>query len=274
MLLTFSSALFFTACSDDITREPSPIANPNSTNVYFSKENSSSPVLGINATSFDIKVSRGKADKEQTVSLLTENVYNGIFEIPSSVTFAAGEAQKSITINVKDMELMKSYHLAINVDGEQTSLYSKQIIINGKDTTVVYPRIELNVLKEDFAPYAKGTYSDLFFAAGDDYESWNATLEYSPSTKIYRFKSCWVDGYDVTFKWDGSAKVTMVGTTSGTFVYVATGSVHSKYGMIYAYYSGCTYDSATKKFTFPITWRVSAGSFGDYPDYFTITQLL
>lgn len=273
-MLTFISALFFTACDDDITRDPSPITNPSSTNVFFSGENNSNPILGINDTSFDVKVSREKTDKEQTVALTAENVHGGIFEIPSSVTFAAGEAQKNVTINVKDMELMKSYHLAISVDGEQTSLYSEQIIINGEDTTIVYPRIELNILKEDFAPYAKGSYSNLFFAPGDDYESWEATLEYSPATETYRFKNCWVEGYDVKFKWDGGTDVTMVGAISGTSTVVATGSVHPSYGMISAYYKGCTYNSVTKKFTFPITWRVSAGSFGAYNDYFTITQLL
>jgi len=272
--LTFISALVFTACDDEVTRDPSPVTNPNSTKVYFAKENNSNPVLGIDQTSFDVQVSREKADKEQTVSLSTENVYNEIFEVPSSVTFAAGEAQKNVTIKVSNMELMQTYHLAINVDGEQTSPYKEQTVIVGNDTIALYPRIELNVLKEDFAPYAKGTYSNLFFAAGDDYESSEKTLEYSPSTKAYRLKNCWVQGYDVKFKWDGAAAVTMLGTTSGAYVYVQTGSVHSTYGMISAYYKGCTYDSAAKKFTFPITWRVSAGSFGTYADYFTITQLL
>lgn len=275
MLLTFISALIFTACDDEITRDPSPVTNPSSTNVYFAKDNISNPVLGIEQTSFDVQISREKTDKEQTVTLFADNAYDDIFNVPSSVTFAVGESNKNVTIKVTDkMELMKSYHLAIYVDGEQVSLYKEQSVVVGDKRVALYPRIELNVIKEDFAPYAKGTYSNLFFAAGDDYESSEKTLEYSPSTKVYRLKNCWVQGYDVKFKWDGGAVVTMLGTTSGAYVYVQTGSVHSTYGMISAYFKGCTYNDASKKFTFPITWRVSAGSFGTYADYFTITQIL
>ncbi len=265
LLALLSVLLFTTSCEDKFSQEPAPAYNTNSANVYFSSTNSSSIVLGLEATSFDIVVKREKTTSAQTVKLTPENSNGEIFTIPTEVSFAVGESQKNVTITVADMELMKSYHLAIQIDGNDTKPYVAQ---------TVYPRIEINVLKEDFAPYANGTYSDYFFAPGDDYIDWPITLEYSPMTTTYRLKDVWVEGYNVTFKWDKAANVTMIGTTSGAYKVIPTGYVHPTYGMVSAYYGACSYNTNTKKFTFPITWRVSAGSFGTFADYYTITNLL
>ncbi len=268
ILLASLSVLLFatTSCEDKIEREDSPAYNTSSSNVYFAASNKSSVILGVDAKSFEVTISREKSTAAQTVALSCESVFGDTIVVPASVSFAAGESQKKITITVSNMKLMKSYHLAIAIDREQTKPYVAQ---------TVYPRYELNVLKEDFAPYASGTYSDLFFAPGDDYISWPLTLEYSPMTQVYRLKKCWnYEGYDVTFKWDKASKVTMIGTAVDDFIAIKTGYVHAKYGMVSAYYSTVTYNAATKTFTFPIDWRVSAGSFGAYDDYYKITSLL
>jgi hypothetical protein len=254
-----------TACEDVIERTESPAYNTNSSNVYFASTNSSSIVIGLTDETFDVVVKREKTTAAQEVNLKLESSLGDMFTVPDKVTFAVGEAEKAITVTVGDIELMKSYHFAIEIDQDQTKPYVAQN---------VYPRIELNVLREDYAPYAEGTYYDLFFAPGDDYVSWPQVLEYSEMTDTYRMKDVWVEGYDVKFKWTGGATLTMVGTVSGSYTYIPSGYVHPTYGMIYAYYGNCTYTSGTKEFYFPITWRVSAGSFGMYPDYYVITRLL
>ncbi|MDR3188388.1 MAG: hypothetical protein LBT94_04280, partial [Prevotellaceae bacterium] len=125
------------------------------------------------------------------------------------------------------------------------------------------------IVKEDFAPYAEGTYTSEFFE-----DTWPVTLEYSPATEQYRISDCWVSGYDVLFKWEGT-EVTIQGTpnSTGAYIYLPTGYVYGDYGMISAYYSQGDinyYNKETKTFTFPITWQVAAGSFGAYLDTFTI----
>ncbi|MBP9586711.1 MAG: hypothetical protein KBE55_07450, partial [Bacteroides sp.] len=252
--------LFFTACEDDVIREISPETNPDTSNVYFSPKNIASPVLAIDQQSFDVTVCREKTDKELTVELKATGIYKELFQVPTSVTFKVGESEKIITITASDIELMTKYPLTIEVEGSQTKPYIKQ---------EVYPRIELSIIKEDFAPFATGEYTCEFF---DD--SWAATLEYSPATDIYRFKDCWEVGYNVTFKWDKKSTIKMIGSVSGDFTVIVTGYVHSKYGMTSAYYAKPSYDEATKTFKFPITWRVSAGSFGEAFDYFKITKIL
>ncbi|MFA6580294.1 MAG: hypothetical protein WCS79_00660 [Paludibacter sp.] len=268
VLIACFTTLLFTACTADIVRDPSPVTNPNSTNVYFGISNTNSPVLSIDQTSFKVAIGRKVTDKAQTVALTAGNVYGDKFQIPATVTFAAGEDSVDIEIVVKDLELMKKYHISISIDQEQTLPYAIQTVL---------PRLELSVIKEDFAPYANGTYTSAFFEA-----NWPQTLEYSPSTKLYRFKDCWATGYNVTFKWDEAAKpgeVNIIGTTNsaGTYIYLQTGYIDATYGMVSAYYPTADinyYNSNTKTFTFPIKWYVSAGSFGVYADTYLITQVL
>lgn len=258
--------LSVTSCEDKFVQEKAPVYNPNSANVYFASTNTSSVVLGLTATNFNVVVKREKTTSAQTVKLTSEDSNSEIFSIPSEITFAVGESQKNLTITVANMELMKSYHIAIQIDGEESKPYVAQ---------TVYPRIELNVLKEDYAPYAEGLYWDYFFAPGDDYISWPIVLEYSPMTTTYRLKDAWgYAGYNITFKWDRAATVTMIGTTSTVYKVIQTGYVHSSYGMVSAYFGACSYNASTKEFTFPITWRVTAGSFGTFADYYEITRVL
>ena len=154
LLMTFFAMLLFAACTEEIVREPSPIANPNSTNVYFSVTNNINPVLALEQDSFMVIIIRENDAAAQEVALTAENVYGDIFTIPSKASFAAGVDSVGIKIMVKDMELMKKYKLAISVDQEQTNPYVAQ---------PVFPRIDINVLKEDFAPFAEGTYTSEFF---------------------------------------------------------------------------------------------------------------
>jgi hypothetical protein len=260
------AALFIvSACSkDEVNGDKSPAQNANSTNVFFLNKNPKSLILAKTAQDFTIPVSRTNTTSEQTVNIFIENPYDkSLFEVPTSVHFAAGDDTVYFTVKVVNLELMKSYHIAFTIDFDQTQPYTSQN---------VYSRYELNLIQEDFAPYAQGTYTSLFFE-----DSWSQVLEYSPSTQVYRFTEPWgFAGYNVTFTWAGSSTtaVNMIGTVSGSYVVIKTGYVHSKYGMVSAYYKGSTYDAASKTFTFPITWRVSAGSFGTYADSYQITTLL
>ena len=260
--------LLAVSCEDEIKREPSPNPNPNSSGVYFSNDNSSKIAVAIDATGFSIVISREKTDGQLSVNLLTETVFGDIFSVPQSVTFAAGEAEKEIEIGVSDKaELMKSYYLSITINDpdHQPNPYAQ---------STIYPRIELNIVKEDFAPYATGIYESEFFE-----EAWQAVLEYSPATGLYRFSDCWMPDYHVLFAWDQATdEVEMQGIQNGDYVQITTGYVHPTYGMVYAFYSETSYDRGSSTFTFPIQWRVilngSWASFGSFPDSFTITQAL
>lgn len=258
--------MILVSCSEEITREPSPEFNPSSNKVYFPKQESK-VIVPINAETIDVQIARKVVKDALTIDLKYSNTYADFFKGPETVTFAAGDSLASIKITLGSIELMKEYLFSISIaDVNQTDPYT---------VSDVYPVIAMNVLKEDFAPYAEGTYTSAFFEA-----SWDQILEYSPATKLYRFSDVWEVGYGFKFSWDGTADVKVSGGTfkPGTTAYkpaVKTGYVDSRYGMVWAVFNGTNaFDATTKTFTFPIAWRVTAGGFGVYADSYTITKLL
>lgn len=258
LVVALLSGLLFSACgSEDIVREPSPAQNPSSSNVYFSKDNNSNIVLGVTDTSFDIIIEREKADQPLTVPITVENPYPaGIFELPTSVTFAAGESSKTLTVPVKDIELMKQYRIALALPSDQTKPYTVQD---------VYPRLDLGVLKEDYAPYSEGTFTSAMFGA-----SWPQLMEYSPSTKNYRLPDLIEVGYDYLFTVAEDGTITQVPKTK-----VASGYMHPSYGMISMQaQTGSVFDAATNTYLLKIQYTVSAGSFGVKNEKYVITKKL
>ena len=238
-LLAVASCCLFTACSDDDDYTPGSPANTSGDNVYFSAENEAVPALGVDESEFTVTIERTNTGSAQSIPLKVATPHDSIFTVPASVDFASGEGKKTITIKTTDkMRMFKSYALSIVIPEEYTQQYAE---------TTVYPRIELNVIKEDYQPYATGTYSAGFFE-----ESWEATLEYSEILDQYRFASCWMEGYDVLFAWNG-AKVVINGSQK-----FASGYVHSSYGMVSVTPGSCSYDASSKTFSFVYEWTVSA----------------
>lgn len=78
--------------------------------------------------------------------------------------------------------------------------YLLSIAINPSFTTPyaesdVYPRAELNIVKEDYKPYATGTYYPEFWEddEGNLLET-DLTMEYSEILDSYRLSKCWGEG--------------------------------------------------------------------------------
>ena len=131
-----------------------------------------------------------------------------------------------------------------------------------------YPRLELNIVKEDYVPYADGKFSDYIMSPDENPIETDQEMEYSAILNMYRLKSCWGTGTgSIIFSWEGD-KVTLQSTS------IATGINDATYGAITASLAEeATYDEASKTFTFPFEFLVSAGSFGIYEESYTITSL-
>lgn len=267
--------MFMVSCDEVITRDPSPETSPTSNKVYFAKQNSKL-TLPISADSFGVILARKVYAEALTVDLKYSVINSGLFTGPKSVTFPAGDSTLTFFIKVGDVELVKKYMIEISVsNANQIDAYS---------ISDVYPTISFNVLKEDFIPYAEGTYTSDFFGS-----NWPMVLEHSVATSTYRLSDCWLladstlvilPGNDVTFKWAGDTIVAVIGGVfkPGATAYtpsLQTGYVDATYGMVWAVFNGVNvYKATTKTFTFPITWRVTAGSFGKYSDKYLITTVL
>lgn len=272
IVLLAAAAAFLAAACNPIEETYVPgLPTGENDNVFFSPDNASSVVLPVDGTTFDVVVCREKTDGALTLPL--EAWTNGPFDIPESVAFAAGEAEATVTITAgTDMEMFKNYDVRLSVSDEYTHAY---------DTLDVFPRANITVVKEDYKPYAKGAFFDMFFTG----EGWEVVMEYSELLKTYRLCDVWAplgtgSTTDLTFAWDGSETVVMGANSYSTgvsyanygnvTVVVEEGSVY--YGEIPA---GFISENAMEGFIFDFTWTVSAGSFGNgYPQFYVITETL
>lgn len=263
IVLAGVTTIILASCGDDNDYTPGATTNSEGLNVYFDPANNSSLALGPTDTEFKITISRNKADKAISVPLSISEVNTHLFVLPQQVEFASGELNKDITVKVSpDMEMFITYQLSIALDPSFTTPYAE---------TEVYPRVELNIVKEDYKPYATGTYYSKFWGDEDDnFLETSVTMEYSKIQDNYRLKNCWGEGTgSVIFTWDGANVVKLVTTSIPVGLETGDGAVTA-----IETEDECFYNVDNKTFTFPLEWTVSAGSYGVYPDSFTIEAIL
>lgn len=265
LMLVGAAALTFASCSDDDDDyAPGAATNAEGINVYFDSANKSAQAIGPTDTEFTLTLQRNKADKAISVPLSVSEVNADLFTVPQSVDFSAGEQTKNITIKVSDkMEMFTTYLLSIGIDPAFTTPYAQ---------SDVFPRMELSIVKEDYKPYATGTYYSEFWGDedGNPLET-EVVLEYSEILDNYRLAGCWGAGTgSVIFSWDKAENVELASNS------IAVGLNADPYGPVTANTTEepCTYNAADKSFTFPFEWTVSLGSFGPATDVFVIENIL
>lgn len=255
------------ACEQSVPYEPGAPMDLNGPNVYFSSTNSSSIILASDAKEFEIAVIRDNASSALSVPVEGLCTIEGIFEVPEKIEFPSGVDSVSLKIGVTEkIEMFEDYTLTINIPEEYTHAYALQDEV---------PSFTGKIVKEDYAPYANGLYYDTFWEGN----AWDAVLEYSALLETYRIRNPWgTGGDDFTFAWDGSSETVTMGAKA-----YATGIVHPNYGGITAnvlaagYYhfgAGELLEEACDAFQFYFQWTVSAGSFGEYPEFFIVTELV
>ncbi|MCR5394595.1 MAG: hypothetical protein K6E86_04305 [Bacteroidales bacterium] len=179
------------------------------------------------------------------------------FDIPKTVTFAAGDTLADLVITFPaDMELNVPYSIELEIDDDYTNPYLAQESISKLYTTIS---------KEDFDTYAAVTFVDGFWYGEEECE-WNATVEYSPALDIYRVKDAYYTSNPLYFAWDKEAGTVSLVASDGTATKKwVTGLVDDDYGALTAVYVSGEYVAASKSIEFLFSWTVSDGSFGKYP---------
>jgi len=238
------------SCTKEDNWKPGDPTNPDGYNVYFSTSNPSSYVLGLSDNSITVKVERESGNSAISVPITAFSETQGVFTAPATVEFAAGETSKDIVVKFENADPFVAYSVTLSLPEAYTKPYAQQ---DGK-----YPQFSAQVLQEDFKVVATGTYYDDFWYE----DSWSQDLEYSELTGIYRFSNVWMPGYGFTFMWDKATN------KFGLPSKVATGVVHSSYGMISATAQEFTYNSEENAIYMLFNWTVSAGSFGSYYNVF------
>lgn len=270
-------AFAFSACSDDDDYKAGEPAGEN--NVTFLTY--SNPVMEKTATSFDVVLNRHTTQGTLSVPLEKLIVPEG-WNVPETANFAAGDSLATITVTpVADMSLNTDYDFVLRVPESYTNSYMQK---NGEVNTY-----KVEVVKEDYVPFATGTYDETFFAEAQ----WPVTIEYSPGLDVYRIKSMLepmgdVAGYHFYFKWNKETgekqKFTQCASNGGKQTSAQAGFEYGTYGMVsYAWAAGTNdpakytgednknnfggYLASENMFVLPWNHNVSAGSFGVGTDF-------
>ena len=259
-LVAMAAGIAFTSCQqEELPYEVGAPAAQDSAVVYFA-DNFSSVVLQLSDSAFQIAIGRTatEAATYQLNATFEEDV-NGNIQVPSTVTFAEGDLDTTITVTVTDIELMKNYTVKLAIDEAWVNPYAVGDNI----------ALQFTVKREDFAPYAVGTYVDYFLYGPE--QPYEMVLEYSPATDAYRISDCWgMGGGNLIFTWDGAEAINVTSKT------IASGYVHPSYGMVSANYLNdqcyAVVEGNIVQMVFMINWTVSAGTFGDFPNLFVFEK--
>lgn len=257
LFATIALSTMLVACGDDDDYQKGGPAGTYDV-TFIDEEN---VVLDVAANEFTVKIARANANGELTVPLIAQ--CSDVFSVPASVTFANGEAEKEITITVKDnIEMFKSYPFVLTVPDD---------FINPYVEDAGSPRCNISVIKEDYKLYAVATFTDPVFFK----QAWRQPIEYSELLDMYRMADCFADGTPWYFKWSDHTWNNEMETEEEGFYFCdadgkkvtkwLTGYIHPRYGAVSAevldgYFFG--WDSEEEALYFPLEITVSAGSFG------------
>lgn len=256
-IVALAAVLSFSACDyeDDYT----PGAAAGADTVYFE-----SPVQEVvfNAASKDIPVvlKRADATAEKTYEIKAVCDSASYFEVPASVTFAAGEAEKTITVKATEsLPMNVEVMLELRLDGNASvNAYAQKM-----------PIASLIVLKEDYEVVSHGVYTNQWTGEGC-----NCVLQYSPTLDTYRFVNPFGTGVNVLFTYDATTHFgTSVSKQLATgFVHPAEGNVYAKPAALNKNGNNVYFDEANKIWKIGHQWVVAKGSFGADIDTFQVTE--
>lgn len=121
--MVVATAAGFASCSDD-DNDYVPAQVPGNAQVYFSNAQESTVNIVEDQTEIDVKVLRQDTIGELTVNIVA-NDPSGIFNIPSTVTFADREAVANlhITYDFADIEGNVRYPISLKIDEKDATLY-------------------------------------------------------------------------------------------------------------------------------------------------------
>ena len=250
--------LTFVSCTDDLAeREPSYEPSSNVAQVYFPTSNTAAFEVEPTVNKVSVTIAREVASNALEVNLSVVDTA-GVYTVPSSVSFAAGETEATFEVSFDGLEYFQNYLLILSFDETLTNPY---VEVEGTQEFL------LRVMQSDWQDVATGEYYSDFFE-----DTWEQNLQYSEILDRYRFPNVWFNGYHFEFDWDGESA-----TVTPPAVQFQTGYVDATYGMIFADVSDeaedTYYDSANEQLVFDVAWNVpGVGSFGNYPEIFTFSE--
>ncbi|MDE6542809.1 MAG: hypothetical protein K2K76_02465 [Muribaculaceae bacterium] len=239
----------FTACSDSDDYEWAPL--PDGQEVYFANTLSTTYTLDAEENSFIIPVRRLDTSAAATVALTATAADDAStligFDIPASVSFAAGAEVANITIgyDASKIELDKTQKIQLTIAENDATPYGTS-------------SVTINAMVTGWKQIGTGTYTYSIYYSGV-----SANRKFYKHVDGKRFKiSPWGGGVDFIFSQNDDGTYTVqdafTGTTNSTYGKVNVCEISdytSRYPDVVSYREDNT-------FYFAVCYYVSAGSFG------------
>lgn len=124
LLIGGIAMLNMAACSDDDGRTPSPEVDPNCIGASFVGNNIGYEELeDTDPKELKLTISRDKTDAAATVAIEVQANTKNIFNIPQSVSFAAGQATAELVITFENAQLKEEYSFQISLEAAAVNPY-------------------------------------------------------------------------------------------------------------------------------------------------------
>ncbi len=236
--ISVAMATLLTSCDTDNMKD---VFQETTMGVAFSfgAQSVSFPANGYEG--FDVEITRAKYDEAGTVAI-TASMEDGSalpaeINVPSELTFDAGEYRKMLHVTVGNIKSGVTYPVAITIDPSAASSFEDAI------TTKV-----VSVYRDyTYTSIGTGKLNSEFFGAEGE-----AEIQKADDINWYKAISLYEEGYDVVFKIADNGKDVIVDKQ-------AIASDISGYGTAYVAGEG-TFENGV--ITVTLEFTVSAGSFG------------
>ena len=236
-------AMTITSCVDKYEydgvgeQDPGAFISANATQIKYAAEDEQ--VLTFN-------LQRTNSEAQENISLICDN---SKFQVPSSVSFAAGESKKTVSV-------------PFSMLGGTTEEVTISV---AKESATVYGVSELKfTITRDFVWEYLGTgvYQCWLFG-----ETWEQDVYRGEGTQMYKLTDCITKGYDIIFELteDGQHLLKPIAKQE-------TGYVHPSYGMVSVEGAADDIQRDGNVIALPMKYTVSAGSFGAKYDYLALPE--
>lgn len=187
------SAVLIQSCSDSSDWEPGPKDNDTGVCAYFEPQSSNKYIFGsdADAETMSINVPVHRVNTESAVSLpVTLSSEVSGFTAPSTVEFAAGQAETTIAVNCGGIPKGSFQNVTVSLPEDQTDVYG----IGGSSITLSAIISDWKVLADNVTYY----YND---SNGDEmYPRTKGTLYHLEGTYMFRLTDFFGSGLEMPFE--------------------------------------------------------------------------
>lgn len=240
LMMLAGGMLLFTACSDDIEREPSPVPTEG-VQAYIYADKTTLAYLPDDEQSFNVKIGRQKTEEAASIHLSTDAEE---VTLPATVDFAAGESVKEVKVTF-DIPVGSTLSFDISIPEEEGYIYANNTIT-------------VNITRDyTWQDIGTGIYTSSAFG-----QSWPQAIQKAKEANVYKLLDCITEGYPMIFTLSDDNQSLVEWDIQ------ATGYEEDGYGMTYFAAKDMKRNGNELVFTVQllVSYNGGWGSFGDFTE--------